>query len=72
MLQRPPPSDSHRERQRRYRQRQRQGEVMVTLGLLPSEVDKLCRLGCVDLADLENRGALAHALHLLLAAIKEA
>jgi hypothetical protein len=70
VLQRPPPG-SHRERQRRYRERQRQGELMVSVGLMPDEIDKLHRLGCVDLGDLENRGALAHGLHLLLAAIKE-
>jgi hypothetical protein len=44
---------------------------MVTLGLSPHEIDKLHRAGCLDLDKLENRGALANALHLLIAAIEE-
>jgi hypothetical protein len=60
-----------RERQARYRQRQREGRIMIALGLLPHEVDKLYRLHCIDLVDLENRVALERALHLLIDAIKE-
>jgi hypothetical protein len=67
-MQRPP---SHAARQRRYRRRQHRGELMVTLGLSPHEIDKLHRVGCLDLDKLENRGALANALHLLIAAIEE-
>jgi hypothetical protein len=57
---------SHAARQRRYRRRQRNGEIMVTVGLSQGEIDKLCRLHCLDLDKLENRGAIADALHLLL------
>jgi hypothetical protein len=66
------PSSPSATRQQRYRRRQRAGEIMVTVGLLPAEIDKLHRLGCVELGDLEDRAALAHALHLLIEAIKEA
>ena len=66
MLERPP---SHAARQRRYRKRQRNGEVMVTVALSREETDRLCRLGCLDLDKLEDRGAIADAVHLLLAHI---
>jgi hypothetical protein len=66
MLERPP---SHAIRQRRYRRRQRNGEIMVTVGLSREETDKLCRLRCLDLDRLEDRGAIADAVHLLLAHI---
>jgi hypothetical protein len=42
---------------------------MVTVELAPEEVDTLHRLGCIDLDRLEDRAALADALHLLLANI---
>ena len=63
MLDRPP---SHAARQRRYRRRQRNGEMMVTVALSREETDKLCRLRCLDLDKLEDRGAIADAVHLLL------
>ena len=69
MLERPP---SHAARQRRYRKRQRNGRLMVTVELAPEEVDTLHRLGCVDLDRLEDRAALAAAVHLLLANILDA
>ena len=59
----------HAARQRRYRKRQRNGEVMVTVALSPSDVDKLYRLGCVELAKVEDRAALADGVRLLLANI---
>jgi hypothetical protein len=63
MLERPP---SHAARQRRYRRRQRNGELLVTVALSPEETDKLCRLRCLDLDKLEDRAAIAEAIHLLL------
>ena len=60
---------SHAARQRRYRRRQRNDEIMVTVGLSREETDKLCRLHCLDLDKLEDRGAVADAIHLLLAHI---
>jgi hypothetical protein len=70
MLQRPP--SAHAARQRRYRRRQRNGEIMVTIGLSPAEVDTLHRLRCLDLDKLEDRAAIADAVHLLLANILDA
>ena len=67
MLERPPSYAAAR--QRRYRRRQRDGEVMVTVSLSRAEVDKLHRLRCLDLDKLEDRAALADALHLVLANI---
>jgi hypothetical protein len=69
MLDRPP---SHAARQRRYRRRQRTGEVMVTVALSREETDKLCRLRCLGLDQLEDRGAIADAIHLLLTNILDA
>jgi len=59
----------HAARQRRYRQRQRNGEVIVSIGLLPHETAILHRLNCLDLDKLEDRAAIADAIHLLLAHI---
>jgi hypothetical protein len=59
----------HAARQRRYRKRQRNGEVMVTVALSQEETDKLVRLRCLDLDKLEDRAAIADAVHLLLAHI---
>jgi hypothetical protein len=67
-----PSSGSHRERQRRYRARQRNGEVAVTVFLTQDETGLLQRLGCLDVDRLEDRSALATALHLLLASVREA
>jgi hypothetical protein len=69
MLQRAP---SHAARQRRYRRRQHNGEVMVTVGLSQEETDKLCRLRYLDLDKLEDRAAIADAIHLLLVNILDA
>jgi hypothetical protein len=66
MLEAPSPTAA---RQRRFRERQRNGEVVVSIALTPAEVDLLHRLGCVDLARLEDRAALVEALHLLLSNI---
>jgi hypothetical protein len=66
---RPP---SHAGRQRRYRKRQRNGEAVVTIALSREETDTLCRLRCLDLDRLEDRGAIADAIHLLLAHILDA
>jgi hypothetical protein len=66
MLDRP----SHAARQRRYRARQRERVVMVTVGLSPNEIDILRRLNCLTSdSQLEDRRALADALHQLLATI---
>jgi hypothetical protein len=56
-------------RQRRYRRRQRNGETIVTVALSPEETDKLYRLRCLDAHQLEDRAAIADAIHLLLANI---
>jgi hypothetical protein len=69
VLERPP---SHAARQRRYRQRQRSHEIMVTIGFSPDETAKLNRLRCLDLDKLEDRAAIADAVHLLLAHILDA
>jgi hypothetical protein len=68
MLDRPP---SHAVRQRRYKARQRQGDVVVTVTLSPDETATLNRVGCLDLDKLEDRSAIASALHLVLAHILE-
>jgi hypothetical protein len=53
-------------RQRRYKARQRTGEVVVTLTLSPAETATLHRVGCLDLDRLEDRRAIADAVHLML------
>jgi hypothetical protein len=58
-------------RQRRYKARQRQGEVVITVTLSPDETATLHRVGCLDLDKLEDRAAIAEALHLVLANILE-
>jgi hypothetical protein len=62
---------SHRVRMRRYRQRQRNREVSITLTLSEAEIDRLHRLRCLDLDKLENRAAIADAIHLLIGSIEE-
>jgi hypothetical protein len=62
---------SHAARQRRYRRRQKTGVVMVTTGFSPEEINKLHLVGCIDLNRLEDRGAIADAIHLLLANIQD-
>jgi hypothetical protein len=57
---------SHAARQRRYRRRQSDGDVMLTLTLSRREVAKLHKQGSLDLSQLEDRGAIADAIHLLL------
>jgi hypothetical protein len=57
------------DRQRRYRRRQHAGDVVVTLTLTEAETAKLCRQGCLDISQLEDRGAIAEAVHLLLDSI---
>jgi hypothetical protein len=63
------PSPSHAARQRAYRGRQRNGEVVVTVTLSRAETDVLHRLRCLDLGKLEDRAAIADAVHLLIASI---
>jgi hypothetical protein len=63
----PPPS--HAARQRRYRRRQRCGDVVLTLTLSPCEIDRLHRQGSLDLDALEDRSAIADAIHLLIGSI---
>jgi hypothetical protein len=66
MLQRP---TSHAARQRRYRRRQRNGEITINVTMSEEETDKLCRLRCLDLDKLENRAAIANAVHILIASV---
>jgi hypothetical protein len=58
-------------RQRRYRHRQRCGDVTALVTFSQAETAKLNRLGCLTLARLEDRAAVADAVHLLLASIQE-
>jgi hypothetical protein len=58
-------------RQRRYKVRQRQGDVVVTVTLSPDETATLNRVGCLDIDRLEDRAAIGHAIHLMLAHILE-
>jgi hypothetical protein len=60
---------SHAARQRRYRRRQRCGDVVLTLTLSPREIDGLYQQGSLDLDALEDRGAIADAIHLLIGSI---
>jgi hypothetical protein len=70
MLKRPPRLPRpHAARQRRYRQRQRNSEVMASIAFSPHETAILHRLNCLDLDKLEDRVAIADAVHLLLAHI---
>jgi hypothetical protein len=62
---------SHTKRQRRYRARQRRGERVVTVTLSADEVDKLRRLGTLDFDKVEDAGAIANALHLLIDSVRE-
>jgi hypothetical protein len=62
---------SHAIRQRRYRRRQRCGDVTALVTFSQAETAKLNRLGCLALARLEDRDAVADAIHLLLASIRE-
>lgn len=71
MLARPPSPSAAARRQARYKMRQRQGHVVVTLTLSPDETARLHRVGCLDLDKLENRAAIADAVHLMLAHIWE-
>jgi hypothetical protein len=65
-------SPSHAKRQRKYRARQRRGDVVVTITLTPEEIAKLhWPLQCLDLDRLEDRSAIANALHLMLGSIEE-
>jgi 2,4-dienoyl-CoA reductase-like NADH-dependent reductase (Old Yellow Enzyme family) len=67
MLERPPTAAA---RQRRYKLRQRAGVVMVTVGLSPDETAILRRQNCLtDDSQLEDRAAIADAIHKLLASI---
>jgi hypothetical protein len=61
-----------RERQRRYRRRQRNGDIVVTITFRPDETARLNRVGCLELSKLENRSAIADAIHLLIAHILDA
>jgi hypothetical protein len=68
MLHRPPSPAAARAR--RYRQRQRARRLSVTLELDQSETAVLRRLNCLTSdAELENRAAIAEALHRLIASI---
>jgi hypothetical protein len=43
---------------------------VVTVALTPDETAKLNRLRCLDLDKLEDREAIAAAIHLLLASVE--
>jgi hypothetical protein len=67
MLQCPP--SRHAQRQRRYRARQANGNVVISITLTPTETDTLCKLRCLDVDKLEDRAAIADAIHLLIESI---
>jgi hypothetical protein len=73
VLQRPPSPtirEGNRRRKARHRLRQREGRLSVTLELDQRETAVLRRLNCLTSdAELENRTALAEALHRLIASI---
>ena len=69
MLERPRRRQHAARRQRRYRARQRQRELVVTVALCPEETAKLSKLRYLSEAELEDRAAIADAIHLLLAHI---
>jgi hypothetical protein len=64
-------SPSHARRQRRYRARQRRGERVVVTSFSVDEVAKLQALGTIDADKVEDAGAIATAIHLLIASIHE-
>ena len=75
MLHRPPSPAAavragNRKRKARQRQREREDRLSVTLELDQSETAVLRRLNCLTSdAELENRAALAEALHRLIASV---
>jgi hypothetical protein len=69
MLQRP--TTAHARRQQRYRRRQRAQEVVVTVTLRPDEIDRLHRQRCLALDKLDDRAAIAEAIHLLIGSIQD-
>jgi hypothetical protein len=55
---------------REFRQREKHGEIMVTVTLTPSETGILRALNCLTSdSQLEDRAAIAVAIHKLLASI---
>ena len=64
-----PPTEGHRARQRRYLRRMELGLVSVTTDFTPEETGKLARLNLLRDHELENRAAIAEALHGLIASI---
>jgi hypothetical protein len=66
-----PDPQSHAARQRRYQRRQRDGDTVVTVALSQQHTAKLVRLGCLALERLDDRGAIADALRLVLDAIDD-
>jgi hypothetical protein len=68
MLDRPSPATI---RQRRHRRRQRARRLWVTLELDQAETAVLRRLNCLTSdSELENCGAIAEALHRLIASVR--
>jgi hypothetical protein len=72
----PPPSvvrrrERHAARMRHYRKRQAAGHLSIATDFTPGEVDRLCRLHYLTECELEDRAAIADALHRLLANIVE-
>jgi hypothetical protein len=64
------PPGAHAARQRRYRRRQAASRVVVTIEILPEETAKLARLYYLRDSQLEDRKAIAVALHMILANIE--
>jgi hypothetical protein len=67
---RPKPTASHCARQRRYLRRMELGLVSVTTDFTPEETGKLGRLNLLRDHQLEDRAAIAEALHALIASIE--
>ena len=59
----------HAARMRRHRRRQAAGLISVTSDFTPEETSRLCSLGYLSECELEDRAAIAAAVHALLANI---
>jgi len=61
-----PPSRTSTLRVRAFRQREADGELLVSLKMSEEETDKLRRGGYLTLDAVEDKGAVAHAIHRLI------
>lgn len=59
------------QRMKRYRQRQRGGRLFASIEFSPEETARLNRLGYLRDGELEDRDAIAAAVHILLSNISD-